>query len=156
MADDTEPVYEQDVALDVEKTFDQLVEAWEDLEEADQLLKKHKSSIKEPQPPPFFESREQLTDFVTLKREYDRGFSEVTVNQVVALKLYDEAVEKADAILPKKTSLTYDYRGRRGFLQGTRYVIRSRPSIPAWYDRKNRSAKISVEVQSRPKPQAPS
>ena len=152
MADDREPVYEEDVAGDVEQTFDGLVEAWEDLEEADRLLAEFKASVGAPRPLPFFESREQLTDFVTVKREYDRRLGEVTADQAGALKLYHQAVERADAILPNNTALTYDYRGRRGPLRGTRYIIRSQPNIPNWDYRSERYAKIGVEVQSRPKP----
>ena len=81
MADDIEPLFEHDVARAVEKTFDRLVEAWEDLEEADRLLERHRASIGEPQPPSIFESRKQLTDFVRRKQEYDRGLGEVTKAQ---------------------------------------------------------------------------
>ena len=149
MADDTEPVYEQDVALAVEETFDRLIEAWEDLAEAEQALESYRSSNSDPQAPSLFEGREQLTGFVLHKKEYDRGLERVTGDRRFAQEQYDKAVNLADGLLPENSSLIYDYRGARGSLQGTRYLVRNRPRIPN-YERTGRTAKISVEVQSRP------
>jgi hypothetical protein len=108
---------------EIRDTVNQLVEAWHDQDEAREQLDNYRVSHSPPKPPSQFEGLRDLFEFDELKRSYQGALTNYQNQLEAAQKAYAEAGEKLREVLPENVGLAYTYQGKRGYLDGERYLI---------------------------------
>ena len=74
-------------------------------------------------PPSQFQGLRDLFEFDELKRSYQGALINYQNQLEAAQKAYAEAAEKLREVLPENVGLHYTYQGKRGYLDGGRYLI---------------------------------
>ncbi len=113
----------EDFDTAVRSILDQLVEAWEDQNEADKRLHDYRAAKKPPDVPNEFEDVDAFLDYHHRRQSYENYLRQYENALKKARKEYADAADQLRVFLPDGVPLRYTYEGERSDLFSTEYVI---------------------------------
>jgi hypothetical protein len=104
---------------EIRETINQLVEAWVDLEAAQERLADFTKSNDPPPLPDAFDSFQSFLDFYGSQQDYKDELKNLKGELAACKKAYEQASRGVEEILPVRVPLHYTYQGERQDLEGT-------------------------------------
>jgi hypothetical protein len=104
---------------EIRETINQLVEAWVDLEAAQERLADFTKSNDPPPLPGAFDSFQSFLDFYGSQQDYKDELKNLKGKLATCNKAYEQASLGLQEILPVRVPLHYTYEGERQDLEGT-------------------------------------
>lgn len=134
---------------DIERTFNELIEWWEQSEDARYELEQFKRDNPEPTPPAsLFGGVQELALYNQRRWQFEQGVEDRSARRHERMSRFEAVADRVKLLLPVGHTLAHTYSGDNPSLQGAGYNINH-----FYGPRRGDPSEVSVEKTRPPRPQ---